>query len=163
MKTCIMCNADKAITEFYPADKKCKVCRRSLIRAAMSRKAEYYKEYDRKRYHENDARKAYQQAQAKQWRLDNPQRYAEVRRGWIANHPQKRAAQNILNNAVKAGVVVKQPCVLCGKENADGHHDDYDKPLEVVWLCRKHHADRHRELREAARADNLSRPVKESA
>ena len=39
-----------------------------------------------------------------------------------------------------------RPCCVCGKPNAHGHHEDYTKFLEVVWLCRKHHAERHHEL-----------------
>ena len=38
-----------------------------------------------------------------------------------------------------------RPCEQCGAPNADRHHDDYDKPLEVRYLCRRchirHHAD----------------------
>lgn len=35
-----------------------------------------------------------------------------------------------------------QPCVICGKK-AEGHHEDYAEPLEVIWLCRFHHSHRH--------------------
>ncbi len=45
--------------------------------------------------------------------------------------------------AVKSGKLVRQPCVECGELKVDGHHDDYDKPLEVVWLCRPHHMRLH--------------------
>ena len=40
----------------------------------------------------------------------------------------------------------RQPCERCGDPNADRHHDDYDKPLEVRWLCRSCHIKHHAEL-----------------
>jgi len=39
-----------------------------------------------------------------------------------------------------------QPCERCGDERADRHHDDYDKPLVIIWLCRSCHVKRHIEL-----------------
>jgi hypothetical protein len=36
-----------------------------------------------------------------------------------------------------------KPCEICGNPKVDKHHDDYAKPLEVMWLCRRHHIQRH--------------------
>lgn len=45
-----------------------------------------------------------------------------------------------LNVYVKRGSIKKQPCEVCGAaQTLEAHHEDYDKPLEVKWLCRKHH------------------------
>jgi len=41
--------------------------------------------------------------------------------------------------------LVPQPCRIC-KDDAEAHHEDYSKPLEVDWLCSKHHIQRHIEL-----------------
>ena len=49
-----------------------------------------------------------------------------------------------LNNEIKAGRVTKQPCEICGAELAEAHHDDYNKPLDVRWLCKTHHAEWHK-------------------
>jgi ribosomal protein S27AE len=56
---------------------------------------------------------------------------------------QKRLARIALGNAVQQGKIKRQPCEKCGVERAQAHHDDYSKPLEVRWLCPKHHAEEH--------------------
>jgi hypothetical protein len=66
------------------------------------------------------------------------------RHPWRTGEAHKIKARQLLGNAVKRGDVIKQPCKICGITKVHGHHEDYDKPLEVVWLCSKHHADVHR-------------------
>lgn len=61
---------------------------------------------------------------------------------WKAKNRVRRAAQVILGNAVKYGKVSKQPCWVCGGK-AEAHHPDYDRPLDVVWLCPEHHKKAH--------------------
>jgi hypothetical protein len=59
--------------------------------------------------------------------------------------PEKYKAQYALTNAVRLGHIVKpELCSRCGKKRRlDGHHADYSKPLEVVWLCRPCHKLEH--------------------
>jgi hypothetical protein len=45
--------------------------------------------------------------------------------------------------AVRSGRLVRKPCEVCGEPKSEGHHEDYHKPLEVVWLCRRHHKLAH--------------------
>lgn len=49
----------------------------------------------------------------------------------------------------------KHPAMADGRlgkcKEAQAHHEDYTKPFDVVWLCTKHHAERHRELRRIER------------
>lgn len=67
---------------------------------------------------------------------------------------QDDQANNLLEVAIRQGVL-KRPkrCQTCngkGKPFADGrapiqgHHCDYNKPLEVMWLCQKCHHTWHR-------------------
>lgn len=46
--------------------------------------------------------------------------------------------------AVKSGKIKRQPCEVCTEPITHGHHNDYQNPLEVTWLCQKHHAEIHR-------------------
>lgn len=48
--------------------------------------------------------------------------------------------------ALREGRLQKLPCTRCESADSLAHHDDYDMPLDVVWLCRSHHIARHKEL-----------------
>lgn len=64
-------------------------------------------------------------------------------------------AQNLAQKAIARGALVPQPCEGCGLTGtmADGrnavqaHHDDYNHPLRVRWLCQQHHHEWHRDNR----------------
>lgn len=62
---------------------------------------------------------------------------------YSARFPQKIAAQQALIRAVSAGKLTRQPCEVCGEPETHGHHDDYNKPLTVRWLCQPHHVQAH--------------------
>lgn len=64
-------------------------------------------------------------------------------RRYIARNPHKRRAHRALWAAIRRGDVQRRPCEVCGAVKVDAHHDDYDKPLEVRWLCRIHHRNQH--------------------
>jgi hypothetical protein len=57
---------------------------------------------------------------------------------------KKNAAHAAVQTAIRDGRLVSGPCEVCDTtENICAHHDDYEKPLDVRWLCREHHADLH--------------------
>jgi hypothetical protein len=66
----------------------------------------------------------------------------------------KELARGRVGRAVRSGRLVKPAlCEDCGAEAyLHGHHTDYSKPLEVVWLCVGRdgcHRKRHPDLGEA--------------
>jgi len=48
-----------------------------------------------------------------------------------------------LNNAIRDGKIKRLPCEKCGSKKAEGHHEDYSKPLKAKWLCVKHQNEIH--------------------
>lgn len=67
---------------------------------------------------------------------------------WQERNPKARWAHIALRNAERQGLVDRGVCEICGSEEVDAHHPDYDRPLLVKWLCRKHHKEEHRRIRE---------------
>lgn len=64
----------------------------------------------------------------------------------VDKYPEKHRARELLKAAVRLGKIEKFPC-YCGNINSQGHHRDYSKPFEVVWLCSPHHHELHMDLR----------------
>ncbi len=44
---------------------------------------------------------------------------------------------------VKRGNLVKQPCEICSSIEVQAHHEDYNDPYNVHWLCVKCHREHH--------------------
>ena len=66
-------------------------------------------------------------------------------RRWNEAHRQARLAHHALRAAIKRGEIKRGSCAVagCGSLRVDGHHPDHSKPLEVIWLCRRHHRQLH--------------------
>jgi hypothetical protein len=77
-----------------------------------------------------------------------PLTMAERKKRYLEKHPIKAEARKIYKYALRMGKLERGPCAVCGTtENIDGHHTDYTKPLDVVWLCKEHHRQAHLECR----------------
>jgi hypothetical protein len=147
MKHCNTCNTDKEESEFHirKASKdglaaKCKLCA---------------KKYD-------DARANLPH------RVEARTRYAKTESGIKAGNaaklrhskknPIKKKASEMVSNAVRDKKIIKSSsCENCGKTNCrlNGHHDDYNFPLNVRWLCSQCHSDWHKENGPGKNGDNF--------
>ena len=81
----------------------------------------------------NECHAAYQRANRRKHNELNPEQ------------KKKAVARAYLGVYLRRGKVVKSGCAICGDLKVEAHHEDYDKPLEVIWLCRKHHTELHGE------------------
>ncbi len=151
MKTCISCDEEKQVGSFYTHPQmadgrlgKCKACCRRDARAHRAANLEKVKEYDRMR--------GRTQAHKEKVRA-NAHKYAHKQTEWArkgrAKNPEAYKARTAVGNAIRDGKLIRGPCEVEGcTRKAQGHHDDYSKPLDVRWLCPDHHGLVHR--REAA-------------
>jgi len=89
--------------------------------------------------------KANAAAYAREWRQRPEVADRERRRAAVRRQSKEWQARIELNKAVKRGDVVRPAaCAECGQTGRiEGHHDDYDKPLDVRWLCRDCHEAHH--------------------
>lgn len=143
IKTCNKCGEIKELTEFYRSSisnsglcPACKQCAKKY-RDENKEKINFYSKEYRKTDACKIAKKKYQQTEA------GRAGQREGHKKYQAKHPEKRYAQIKANNAIRDGRLFRQPCGTCGNKKVEAHHEDYSKPLEVVWLCKKHHLERH--------------------
>ncbi len=74
------------------------------------------------------------------WRRAN--KYAQ--RPKTEEQKLKHQVRTLTRTYIRSGKLIKQPCEVCGNhEQIEAHHDDYTKPMDIRWLCRKHHREHH--------------------
>lgn len=74
-------------------------------------------------------------------RSRQPYRYTA---GYRARHPEAVKAHFTVMAAIRTGRLQPQPCQECGAtKRPHAHHEDYSRPLEVTWLCERHHRMLH--------------------
>jgi hypothetical protein len=133
---------------------KCKDCTKKDSNKHRYDNIEYVKEYDRVRG-QTETRKNKVKDHAlymktyhtEKWRK---MRYDAVKKNRL-NNRNKYLANSRLKYAVRTGKVKKETCRICGALKSQGHHANYSKPLEVVWLCDYHHKEEHKKIREEKR------------
>ena len=77
---------------------------------------------------------------------NNKAKYHKRSIALMKKYPEKNQSRIDLRNAVASGKVKRQPCEVCGNPKSQGHHHDYSKPLDVKWLCARHHAEDHSKI-----------------
>lgn len=135
MRPCKKCGVVKPLSEYYKHAgmtdghlNECKECRRRYQREHRNNNIERFRAYDRER-HQRPERKAYSSRHAQEF---------------AKNNPEKRAAEHKVMRAINRGDLIRQPCEVCGSTQfIHAHHEDYAKPLDVMWLCAAHHRQRH--------------------
>lgn len=55
----------------------------------------------------------------------------------------KANARAYANAYKRKGLLKEERCRVCGDTNAQMHHHDYTKPLDVDWLCKRCHLEHH--------------------
>lgn len=75
-----------------------------------------------------------------EWYLKNKEKVTLQRK----KHSSRINARQKLRYHIKVGHIKKLSCEICGSPKVEGHHEDYSKPLKVIWLCREHHAHKRK-------------------
>src|SRR3990167_6285809 len=105
------------------------------------------------------AHKEKMRAYSRKYRAENPELYRKYSAGkaelyreyWRkgtakylskeGNREKDRARSTARNRRIP-----KQPCSVskCPETTkVERHHEDYNKPLDVIWFCKRHHEDHH--------------------
>lgn len=138
LKECFKCHQTKPINEFYTHRSsasgylnKCKECTKQDVARNRVQNVERYREYDKERSQFPDRMQAHK----------------EYVRAWNDENKKSRNAHGIVARAIRSGTLVRYACQKCNSKKSMAHHEDYENPLDVMWLCAVCHKQRHKELK----------------
>lgn len=161
MKECFKCKSSKDLNMFYKhkgmADghlNKCKDCTKKDANEHRYKNIDKVRDYDRNR--PNKAERVKKQSiyhsfgKGKEVSIKAKRKYRE-------SNPLRYKANCAVSNAIRDGRLSRpKNCSKCLKEcKPQAHHDNYNKPLNVRWLCIDCHNEFHRNAREILREDGI--------
>lgn len=135
-KQCFKCGRVLDISEFYPHKdmkdghlNKCKDCTRKDTSVRSKLYADRVREYKKKRSKTTK-------------RIELRKKYVEK---YKQEHPERVAICLRVRRAIKSGKIIRPShCSICGKEcKPVAHHYDYNKPLDVIFVCQSCHKRIH--------------------
>ena len=137
-KSCFKCNAVKPLEDFYKHPQmldghvnKCKECNKNDVTANRNKNIQKYRAYDKARGKEPERIKL----------------SVEITKAWRAEDLRRQVAHSRVSRAIRNGTLTRKPCCQCAETKSLAHHEDYDKPLDVMWLCQPCHKQRHKEMK----------------
>lgn len=151
-KICKKCGKLLPIDEFYLHKEMsdghlnfCKNCVKTRVAKHREKNIEKIREYDRNRPNKKErSAKAHLNILLDE---NRHKKYLEQQRKWGKENRYKRNAHTKLKRAIEKGIITRpQYCQICGKTNCkiQGHHYDYNKPLDVIWVCTECHGNLHK-------------------
>lgn len=136
---CRMCGEDKPVREYYGQHRECKVCSRVIFMKNRLLNLEEYRLRDRI-YSRNQ-----QVVNPDECRRRGREEYCKAKATNLEFLKLKKRAHNLVRKALAKGVLVKPEfCQDCGSmSETEAHHDDYNRPLDIRWLCLECHNGLH--------------------
>jgi hypothetical protein len=159
-KACSKCGITKPLADFYVSKHQrtgrssaCKECIKAAVARYREANIDKVREYDRNRPNHDERRDHNVKLNREKYHKDPDfkSRVLKTSKEWRSRNNLKRRAHIMTGNAIKYGLIAKQPCEVCGSTDVDAHHEDYHSPYDVSWLCHTHHMARHREINEEIR------------
>jgi ribosomal protein S27AE len=127
---CFKCLNVLPLSEFYKHPKmknghlgKCKTCNKADVSANYRKRKPQYAAYNRER----------------EPRPEYKEKAMGYQRKGRAKRPYLSKTYSLVGRAKRDGRLNQGVCEECGSVFVEAHHDDYSKPLDVRWLCFKHH------------------------
>jgi len=168
-KKCSKCERTKKLSEFKRilrrgkrvVDSQCAECLSEYKRKHYQANKEYYKNKSRKWAKENHERVKENRVR---YYLENAERLRSQKREYsrrpevVARQTERfreyrkdedflmrEKARGILNKRIQSGKIINpNKCSECGEEGySEAHHEDYSRPLDVIWLCKLCHEEIH--------------------
>ena len=102
----------------------------------INQRREYYRKW--RTTHRDELRKY----QRKYYQKHHPECQSYFK-NYKEKYPERKRAIAIVSYAIKKGRLKKSCCIICANKKSEAHHQDYNKPLEVIWLCKSCHKKLH--------------------
>lgn len=163
-KVCKKCNTSKELEQYYKHAQMsdghlniCIECTKARVTKHRDENIEEIREYDRNRDvlpHRVELRANYLKTEK------GKKAHNKATKKHYQNNKHKRHAEQLAWRALRNGFITQQPCIECGRtDDVEMHHEDYSKPLDVIFLCPTHHKTRHSNIGEINIKNKLSTEI----